>query len=193
MAKQEQRREKTRALIVEAATTLFGRDGFDGTTIDDIAAQAGVAKGAVYHHFSNKRAIFESVFEWVSVSVVQYVRESVSGEPDILKSLIVGTRAYLMQCAIPEKGRILLQDGPAVLGWAEWRAADAHHFGGMVAKSLSIAMEKGVIRQQPVEELSQLILGAIQSAAFDCASQDNFEQATETYMGLMELLIGGLK
>lgn len=193
MTTQEERKEATRRAIIKAATGLFGRRGFDATTIDDIAKVAKVAKGAVYHHFESKRAVFESVLDAVSAEVARKVQADVGNDDDVLRAIVNGTQTFFRLCAVRETCRILLQDGPAVLGWSDWRTADAHHFGGMVKLGLSAAMEQGLIRRQPVEALSQLLLGGLQAAAIDCAAQDDFERAAVAYVSVFESLIDGLK
>ena len=84
MAKQAERRQATRDAIVAAAATLFGAKGFAATTIDEIAAAAGVAKGAVYHHFPNKEAVFEAVFRQTSAALATDITAKAVQAPDVL-------------------------------------------------------------------------------------------------------------
>lgn len=193
MTKQDERRDATKRAIIKAATSLFGRRGFEATTIDDIAKVAKVAKGAVYHHYESKRAIFESVLDAVSAEVVRKVQADVANDDDVLGAMVRGVLIFFKLCAARETCRILLQDGPTVLGWSDWRAADAHHFGGRMKLGLSTAMERGLIRRQPVEALSQFMLGGLQAAAIDCAAQKDFDRAAAAYVGVFKALIDGLK
>ncbi len=192
MVTQEQRRQSTRAAILNASEQLFGTVGFDDTSIDDIALNAGIAKGAVYHHFKSKRDVFEAVFETVSAKLASDVASDVRPDPDLIKVLVSSTEDFFRHCADPVVMRIFLKDGPSVLGLEKWRHLDAHHFSGLVKSSLALAIEAGAIQRQPLEPLSVVILAAIQAAAIDCASQPDFEQASKDYLQTFRNLLAGL-
>jgi hypothetical protein len=107
--------------------------------------------------------------------------------------LMQATRSFFDQAAEPSVSRILLLDGPAVLGHEEWRRLDGEHFGGLVISALEMAMSSGAIRQQPLLPLSRIILGAIQSAAVDCAQQEDFDTAAIEYLSVFESILESLK
>jgi len=193
MATQTERREATRAAIVDKARKCFGDLGYATATIDLIADQAGVAKGAVYHHFSTKKALFETVLEEVSEEISCNVQKVVFKESDILKGMSKGIAKFFELCAPVDVATILLKDGPAILGWERWREIDGRHFGGGVLMALTAAMDVGAIRKQPVEPLTQLMLGAISEAAMDCASRKNFKKAAKDYIAGLEAILDGLK
>ena len=193
MATQEERRTATRGAIINAAQELFGAPGFDATKIDDIAAKAGVAKGAVYHHFKNKNEIFEAVFEQVSSEVVAAMIRDVEPDAETLETLMYSMKRFFDLCAQAHVSRILLLDGPVVLGHADWQRLDAQHFGGLVTLALKEAMEAGAIRHQPLEPLSRVLLGGIQTAAIDCAAQKDFEKAAKSYLNVFEGILHALR
>lgn len=193
MATQKDRRETTRNLIVDSAYELFGTDGFDATTIDAIAAQAAVAKGAVYHHFANKRAIFSAVFETTAGDLVADLLTDIELSGDITAALIAATERFFTLCGEARVRRILLQDAPAVLGHAEWQRLDSEHFGGLVSAALGMAMESGAIKQRPLLPLSRVILGAMQAAALDCAAREDYAIATKEYLEVFAEILQGLK
>ena len=193
MAKQAERRETTREAILAAATTLFGEKGFAATTIDEIAAAAGVAKGAVYHHFPHKEAVFEAVLQRASAALATRILAEVSGSPDVLAMVTRGTHAYFEACADAPVGRIILKDGPAVLGWARWREIDEEHFGRAIPQALAVAMEQGLIERQPLGPLSRLLLGAITEAAAACAASADPAAAGREHATAFERLIRGLR
>ena len=130
MAKQAERRAATTEAILKAGRRLFGERGFAATTIDDIADAAQVAKGAVYHHFATKEAVFEAVFNSVSRDLVADIERATESERDVLAAMVAGTQHYFAACAKGPTCQIILRDGPAVLGWERWREIDAEHFGG---------------------------------------------------------------
>ena len=170
MATQSERREKTRGAIVKAARRIFGERGFAATTMDDIAASARVAKGAVYHHFKTKEELFGAVFDQVSHDLVVEIDRIARAEKDVLAALAAGTEAYFAACAKGATGQIILRDGPAVLGWERWREIDARHFGGKLPRAIAVAIENGLIERQPVEPLARLLLGAMTEAAVACST-----------------------
>ncbi|WP_312366940.1 TetR/AcrR family transcriptional regulator [Ensifer sp.] len=193
MVTQAERREATRSAVIRAATTLFGTVGFAATTVDQIAGEARVAKGAVYHHFANKEAIFAAVFEVTSREVAARVAAAGRLAVDPLKGISEGTRTYFEICTDGGPiGRIILTDGPAVLGWRVWRDIDRQHFGAMVPAALAAAMKTGLVDSQPIEPLSALLLGAVTEAAFVCANSHAPEKAIEAFISALDALLQGL-
>jgi AcrR family transcriptional regulator len=193
MATQAERREKTTAAIVKAAKRIFGERGFAATTMDDIAAGAHVAKGAVYHHFPTKEALFEAVFEQVSHELVADLDRIARAEKDALAAMAAGTQAYFAACAKGATGQIILRDGPAVLGWERWREIDARHFGGKFPRALIAAMDAGVIARQPVEPLARLLLGAVTEAAVACSTGDDIANTGADYARAFRSLLDALR
>jgi len=192
LVRQEERKARTKAAIIAAAKERFGRVGFAGTTVDDVASDAQVAKGAVYHHFSNKRELFECVFEVVSSVLAETVANSARAEQDPIDNLLIATKTYFDLCADPPTASITLKDGPSVLGYERWRELDTAHFGGLLTAGLGAAMQAGKISQQPVEPLSNMFLAAIQAAALDCALQDDFKRAASEYFATFSSIVASL-
>ena len=193
MATQSERREATRAAIVKAAKRLFGERGFAGTTMDHVATAAHVAKGAVYHHFKTKEALFEAVFDQVSEDLVAEVERAARSENDALAAMAAGTQAYFAACAKDATGQIILRDGPAVLGWERWREIDARHFGGGFPLALARAMDDGLIARQSVEPLSRLLLGAVTEAAVACSASGDLHQSGAEYARAFRTLLDALR
>jgi len=193
MATHEERRKITRAAIVASGRECFGTNGFDATTIDEVVNGAGIAKGALYHYFPSKQAVFEAVFEEESAETVKSVYMALGDESDLVNAVLSGARAFFSECSDPTKARILLSDGPSVLGWTRWREIDARHFGGAVELALNMAMQKGQIRTQPIDVLTRLIMGAMQEAVLACAGRDDFDDAAEAYLAGIEAILDGLR
>lgn len=193
MARQAERSGATRGAIIGAATELFGRQGFAATTVDQIAGLAGVAKGAVYHHYPTKEAIFEAVFEATTAEVVAKVATAAQRAGDALAGIAVGTKAYFKLCSEGATGRIILGDGPVVLGWQRWREVDGRHFGAMLPAALRRAIEAKLIDDQPVEPMARLLLGAVTEAAVACATSDAPAPTARRYTDALERLLAGLR
>jgi AcrR family transcriptional regulator len=198
MARQAERRQATQGAILAAAAELFGRQGFAATTMDQIVQAAGVAKGAIYHHFPTKDAVFEAVFIATSHTLATELAqaslaEAAAGSMDVLTAMSRGVRAYFAACAEGPVGRIILKDGPAVLGWQRWREIDAEHFGGVFPLTLKAAMAAGLIRKGPVEPLARLLLGAASEAAVACHASADPAATGTAYAQAFEDLLEGLR
>jgi AcrR family transcriptional regulator len=193
MAKQAERRAATTEAILKAGRRLFGDHGFAATTIDDIAEAAQVAKGAVYHHFATKEAVFEAVFDVVSRDLVADIDRAVRTEKDVLAAMVAGTQHYFAACAKGPTCQIILRDGPAVLGWERWREIDAQHFGGKFPRALTAAMDAGLIARQPIEPLARLLLGAATEAAVACAGRPDIAKAGGEYSRAFKSLMEALR
>ncbi|HET6970894.1 MAG TPA: TetR/AcrR family transcriptional regulator [Phenylobacterium sp.] len=190
MARQAERREITRTAILAAAGELFAAEGFAAVSVDRIAAAAGVAKGAVYHHFAAKEALFAEVLEAVCAEVAAEVTAAARAAPDVLAMLTEGSRAYFTATSRPPVRRILLEDGPMVLGRTRWREVDARHFGADLPLILARAVDDGLIPPQPVAPMASLLLGAMTEAAM--ASAQGEAEAGE-YVTALQRLVDGLR
>jgi AcrR family transcriptional regulator len=193
MAKQAERREATRKAVVKAARECFARQGFDATTMEGIAEAIGMAKGAVYHHFPSKEAVFEAAFEDVLLDLADQLRAATRGQVDWLKVMVIGTRAYFEAFAQRGLARILLYDGPAVLGWARWREIDKRIFGHFIREPLSRAMANGTIARRQLEPLAGLVVGAITEAAMACSISSDPGALGSSYADGLQALLEGLR
>ncbi|MGH3412488.1 MAG: TetR/AcrR family transcriptional regulator [Marmoricola sp.] len=111
----------TRRALVDVATRLFAEHGYAGTSLDAIVAGADVTKGALYHHFSGKQAVFESVFEAIESDAARRIRQALRGTRDPWQKALVGLRAFLEVVQDPAYQRIVVQEGPAILGYERFR------------------------------------------------------------------------
>ena len=193
MARQAERREATQGAILAAAMGRFGEAGFAAVTMDEIAAAAGVAKGAIYHHFPSKEALFEAVFERASAELAAKIRGQAAGAKDALARLTEGSRLYFEACAKPPFGQILLKDGPMVLGWERWREIDTRYFLAMLPATLEAAIDAGLIARQPAEPLARMLTGAVTEAAAACAASDDPAATGRAYVAALERLLDGLR
>jgi|HubBroStandDraft_1064217.scaffolds.fasta_scaffold06590_4 AcrR family transcriptional regulator len=180
MTSQTQRRTATIASIIGAASELFTARGFAATSIDDIARRAGVAKGAVYHHFESKEQIFQRVFEQMTGSLVAEVATSAAAGKSTLDRFERGTLKYLTSIAGNKFRQVLLIDGPAVLGWEKWREIDARYFGG-VMKAPTERTPHARVSAREMAATGHLIAGAVSEAALVCATSDHRVRAARDF------------
>jgi AcrR family transcriptional regulator len=182
--------EATRAALLRVARELFAERGYAAVGTEEIVARAGVTRGALYHHFEDKRDLFRAVHEGLEAELVASIGAQVEGIEDPWELLVTGTRAFLDACSDDALRQISLLDAPAVLGWEEWREISARHSAGLVSFALGNAMERGVLRRQEVAPLAQLLQGAMAEAAMIIANAPDQEQARRdvepAVLGLLE-------
>ena len=173
--KHDERSEATRAALMAAARPLFADRGFAGVGTEEIVRAAGVTRGALYHQFRDKRELFAAVFEQLEGELAQRVGEAAaaSGATEPLAALRVGTDAWLDACTEREVQRIVLLDGPAVLGTERAREIGLRHSVGLVEAALQAAVEAGQLAPQPVRGLAHILLGAVDEAALYVATSDD--------------------
>lgn len=163
--------EATRAALVHAARRLFGARGYHATGTHEVVAHAGVTRGALYHHFRDKKSLFLAVFHDVEASLTapsdkpRPAADSPDDGSDAWIQLQQGLQAFLTAALEPEVQRILLIDGPAVLGWDKWRELEGHYGLGILTAALESAMRSGLIQRQPPRPLAHLLLAAVDEAA----------------------------
>ncbi|ASF09447.1 putative TetR family transcriptional regulator [Nocardia brasiliensis NBRC 14402] len=191
---QAERSAATRAAVIRAARDLFGRFGYGAVSTVAVAEAAGVSRGALYHQFSEKRELFEAVFEDLERSLVEVIGTAVAEarSDDPIAGLIVGCLAWLDASTAPEVRRIALLDGPAVLGWHLWREIELRHTIGRVENALAGAIAAGRIRRQPVRPLALIIVGALDEAAQILAHSAESTDDTAAVRAVIEQLITGL-
>jgi AcrR family transcriptional regulator len=164
---QADRSAATKEALVRAARPLFARDGFGAVSTEAIVRAAGVSRGAMYHQFKDKTALFEAVFEAVQQDVTTRLATTVgqAGEADPIALMELGAHAWLDACAEPEVQRIVLLDAPAVLGWERWRELGLKYGSGLVEAMLAHAISVGRIEDQPVRPLAHVLIGSLDEAA----------------------------
>jgi AcrR family transcriptional regulator len=191
MPSQADRRAATVAMILTAARRQFAANGFDATSMDEIAEAAGVAKGAVYHHFASKEAVFLRVLEDVQAGLAAAPmppEAAQAGDPADL--IAAGVLSYLLAASEPEIRRILLIDGPAVVGWRKWREIDDRYFGA-VARMAVRGLLGDAAPAREVEPMAHLLMGAVMEAAILCATaEDPQTTARDLASALRRMLLG---
>jgi len=181
----------TRAALLRVGRELFAQRGYTGVGTEEIVARAGVTRGALYHHFADKRDLFRAVHEELEQALVTDIGERIGGIEDPWELMLAGVRAFLDACTDPAIMQISLIDAPAVLGWAQWREIDERYGLGLVMAGLQGAMDAGSLRPQPVKPLAHLMLGALGEAAMVIANADDPEAARrEGEPSLLGLLDG---
>ena len=157
---QAERTEATTAALVDAARELFARDGYDATSLDAVAARAGVTKGAVYHHFDGKPQLFEAVFSREIERMTGPLAAAYTRKKDPWDAFKAASRAFLEECLDPGLQRIVLLDAPAAIGWEGIRRLEAPLLE-LMELAISRAIEAGRIALRPPGPLAHFLFGAI--------------------------------
>jgi AcrR family transcriptional regulator len=185
--------EATRTTLLRVARELFAERGYAAVGTEEIVARAGVTRGALYHHFEDKRDLFRAVHEDLEAELLASIGTRVEGIEDPWELLVTGIRAFLDACSDDALRQISLLDAPAVLGWEEWREISARHSVGLVSFALANAMERGVFRKREVAPLAQLLQGAMAEAAMIIANAADQEQARRDVEPALLGLLEGLR
>lgn len=187
---QAERRATTRRALIQAARELFAAHGYAETSTAEIVRRAEVTRGALYHHFADKQDLFRSVVEEIEGEIDERVRSNASSASDAWEAFLFGSDAFLDACLLPDVKRVLLLDGPAVLGWQEWYAIDARHALVQAELGLQELIEAGFLDPQPVRPLAHLIHGALIEAALVIAAAEDPGAVRAELGASLERLLG---
>jgi AcrR family transcriptional regulator len=192
---QAQRAADMRDALIAAARPLFASPGFADVSLEAIVRDAGVTRGALYHHFADKTELFAAVFEQVEAEMAARMAKTVeaAAETDPVEIMRLGAAFWLDACADPEVQRIVLMDAPAVLGWDRWSEIGTRYNIGVVTSLLSDAITKGVIPDQPVEATALTMMGALREATLYITRAKNHRQARRDAGAVMDRLIDSLR
>ncbi|MDT8914421.1 TetR/AcrR family transcriptional regulator [Amycolatopsis sp. PS_44_ISF1] len=161
--------ESTRSALVDSAVELFTKRGYAGTSLDEVAKRARVTKGALYHHFSGKQALFEAAFEAVESLVYDRLEKIVTGPGTPWERSLGGLKEFIRSCLDPAYQRIAIHEAPVVMGWERWREAEEQCSFGLVRSGLQSLVDAGEVEPVPVDLTARLLFGALSSAATEIA------------------------
>ncbi len=182
--------ESTRQALVDSALDLFTKRGYAGTSLDAIVKRARVTKGALYHHFSGKQALFEAAFDLVETRAMNRLTEVVAGEGTAWERAMAGIQAFVRVCLEPSYQRIVIHEAPVVMGWERWREAEERFSYGLVRGTVESLIDAGEVGPLPVEVTARILFGALSAGAEAIASSADPKRAatevTTTIVAVME-------
>lgn len=187
-----QRGLATRQQLVATATDLFATRGYEATSIDDVLGAAGVSRGALYHHFPGKEALFEAVLESVEEELAAHVVAAAEAAQEPRLALQSGCLAWLQRLRDPVVRRIVLVDAPAVVGWARWREIDECHWFGLLKAALAETLPPSRLDATSLDVLAHMLLAALNELAFVIARADDPEAAAQAGKAAVVDLLGRL-
>ena len=184
--------QETRDALLAAARELFGTQGYAATSTEEVVAAAGVTKGALYHHFSDKEQLFRAVFEQIQreisdKSVVEFL------QADKFEPLVLGCQLWVDSHADPIVRQIVLVDARGVLGYEVTRQIETRLSTVALRGALRTAMHAGVIRRQPLRPLAFMLIGALNEACLYVAQAADPALAREEVSQLILDLLTGMR
>lgn len=189
--------QATRQHLIIVAMRLFARTGFAATSIEAVMATTGTSRGALYHHFDSKTALFEAVLERVEADIAHSVVAASRGIADPVEALRAGCNAWFDLAREPSVRQIVLVDAPSVVGWAKWREIDARYGFGLMKAALKNAAKAGRLGSQPaspelIEMLAHMLLASVLEIALIIARSDDPVAAKQEGRIAFETLIDRL-
>jgi AcrR family transcriptional regulator len=191
---QEERSAATRDALIAAARKLWGLRGYAEVGTPEIVASAGVTRGAMYHQFTDKAALFSEVVEVVEQDVMARMATIVasSGATSPADAIRAAVDAWLEVSGDPEVRQLILLDAPSVLGWAGFRDVAQRYSLGMTEQLLTEAMKAGQLARQPVRSLAHVLIGALDEAAMVIATADDPKRARRETSQVLRRLIDAM-
>jgi len=185
----------TRRALVDVAERLFTEHGYAATSLDAIVAGADVTKGALYHHFSGKQALFEAVFEKVESAGSQQTHDALGGHSDPWEKAIAGLRAFLAVVRQPSYSRIVVQDGPSVLGYERYREQEERSTFATVLDIVRSVLGAGAweLDEPMLQTFARIFFGAMSSAGESVATAEDPEEAADRVEAAIGFIIAGFR
>jgi AcrR family transcriptional regulator len=187
--------EATRTALLEEATVLFAGRGYARTSLEDVASASRVTRGAVYHHFASKQALFEAVLDAQEERATAAVEEAAATVADPWEAAMLALDAFLRQCCDPVYGRLVWLEGPTALGWHRWRECEQKYAYGLVERFIHGLIDAGYLERRAVESLVRFsfwILGGAGLTLAEAAEADR-PRLCEEWGYLIRRTIGALR
>jgi len=183
---------QTRKALSAAGRLLFGRRGFAATSVEDLAEEARVTTGALYHHFPSKTALFESVFEDVHNDLLEASAQAAKGAPDNVEFLSRAFESFLDAVLEPDVQRIIITDAPAVLGLARFTELDERYAYAEIVAVIEAAVTEGELQVEDPETFTRLLLGALTRGGMLIANSEQPRVTRDAVAKAMRALLGSL-
>jgi AcrR family transcriptional regulator len=191
--RRQQYSASTKRALVDVATELFTEKGYAGTSLDENVAGARDTKGALYHHFTGKLALFEAVFERIEDDASTAIRKAVRDSRDPWDKARSGLRAFLSVVQQPAYRRVVIQDGPATLGHERYREQEEASTFGIVQEIVSSVLTGYDLSSSMVETFSRVFFGAMSAAGSAVSSAEDPAQASAEVEAAITFILAGLR
>ncbi|MGZ7444349.1 TetR/AcrR family transcriptional regulator [Paenibacillus sp. TH7-28] len=179
--------------LIEVARAHFTAYGYANAALESIVQEANLTRGAVYHHFRSKKEMFRVVLEDVQREVAEKVEQEASTSEDVWQQLYLGCRAFILAAVEERNRRIMLIDGPAILGWEVWREMDKNHSMRLLRGQLGIMQDQGYLRKVPLDVMTHFISGGLNETALWLANESSQPNALDETMQTLTVFLEGFK
>ena len=194
-SRRQQYSASTKRALIEVATTQFTEHGYGGTSLDAIVAGARVTKGALYHHFSGKQGVFEAVFAKVEDDAAKVIKAALKGTDDPWDKALAGLRSFLAVVQDPTYQRVVIQDGPAILGYERFREQEERSSYGIVQDIVGSVLEASTYElDEPMKQtFSRIFFGAMSAAGESVSSAEDPKAAVARIQAAIAFILEGLR
>jgi AcrR family transcriptional regulator len=189
MRRSQAETQQTIRKLIEVSRQHFTVHGYAQTVLEDIADEAKLTRGALYHHFGSKKKLFKVVLEEVQKDVAQRIETEAEKGKDEWDQLLMGCHAFVSAAVEAPNKRILLIDGPAVLGWDVWRSLDEQHSMRLLRGQLQLMQESGHFGQLSIDALTHFLSGALNESALWVAQSSDQQEAFKQTMSVISFLL----
>ncbi len=183
----------TKRALLDNAARLFTDHGYAGTSLDEVVAAARVTKGAFYHHFPSKLALFEAVFDRVQTNTTTQVEKAIEASKDPWERAQIGLEKFLEVCREPQFRRICIQEGPVALGHERWHEAEKASTLGIVQRTVDALLEDLGGGEDLNEAFGMIFYGAIKSSSEFVADAEDPAAASEEVQGAIGAILAGMR
>ncbi len=188
-----QQSEATAARILAVARRRLAEQGAEALALEEVAAEAEVTRGAVYHHYGSRQGLVAAALAAAQAEVGAAVEAAATEAGDGWPGIEAGCLAFLRASAAPSVRRILLVDGPAIVGWEAWRALDAEHAQASLERGLAELAASGELADVAVAPAAALLSGAMNEAALRIGASDDVDAAVAATWPVLERMLAALR
>lgn len=191
-SRREQYSEATRTALLAAAARRFAEHGFAGTALEDVAADIQATRGAVYHHFANKTALFRAVHEQAEAEMLKRVEAAAALHTDVRAAAEAALEEFLECCCEPEYGRLVWQEAPVALGWQEWKASEEQYAFGLIERTVKALIEAGALPPLPAATMARAVFQLLGAAGIELALTPEPDKARvrNEYLQVLNYMLG---
>jgi AcrR family transcriptional regulator len=185
----------TKRALVDEAARLFTEQGYAATSLDQVVAAARVTKGALYHHFSGKQAVFEAVFEKTESEASRRIRKALKGSRDPWEKALIGLRAFLAIVQDPAYQRVVIQEGPAILGYERFREQEERSSYGLVQDMVGDVLRDSTyeVDDDMLETFTRIFFGAMSAAGESVSTAADPKLAVARVETAIAFILTGLR
>ncbi len=191
--KREEAKQKTTTALLKIARKHFTQHGYFDVSLEKIAEEADVTRGAVYHHFKNKQGLFLAVLETVQKDIARHIEKEALKSDDRWDQLILGCLGFVKGANAKNCRRILLVDAPVVIGWDAWRKADRENSMHVLQEHIDELKQLGYLADDVDTKLmAYTISGALNELALNYPKQD-LGEINKKIRATIEYMVGGFR